>query len=343
MIVLWLGACLPHVDVDTDAGDGLVDGAQVVLTTLADDYSVGALSTVDLDDWAVADGLVPTSGDAVVRVDDGRIYQLDRFNYDTVRVFEPGSWEPRVEFEVGDLANPHDVDVCGGKLFVSLHGRDHLAVYDERGWLAGTVDLSAFADGDDVGPEPSGLVERDGQLFVALHRKDRSDGWANAGGRVVQVDCAAEEVVDSWAIGANTSVHDGEGGVFVTGGAWDGDAGGLWWLDGDVERLVETDVGIDAVVGGPEQALVIGHDADDVYGVYCFDGELELVEATGSYLVAAAATATGQAWISARSHWSDTESEAGLLVYDIASCTRIGDDWVRTELDPYSLAILEEP
>ena len=44
----------------------------------------------------------------------------------------------------------------------------------------------------------------------------------------------------------------------------------------------------------------------------------------------------GQAWLAARAHWTAPEDRGGLLVWDIASCTAVGEP-IRTELDPFSL------
>ena len=47
----------------------------------------------------------------------------------------------------------------------------------------------------------------------------------------------------------------------------------------------------------------------------------------------------GEAWLSARAHWSNPESPTGVIVYDIESCTsKTTEDLVSTVLDPFSVA-----
>ena len=119
--LLFLAGCLPSVDPDKtsgtsfDSGSG-VDSAtpddtgsaprpytQVLLSTIATDYSLGAVATVDIETGEVADALATTSGDAVVRSTGGLAVVLNRFNTDSVRLYDGEDWsQPTLEFALAD-------------------------------------------------------------------------------------------------------------------------------------------------------------------------------------------------------------------------------------------------
>src|SRR5690606_31032144 len=132
-------------------------------------------------------------------------WAIDRLQADVIRAYDPGRWsEPRWEVSVGTGANPHDIALCGGRLFVSRYEHDHLLVLDpDTGAEVGTVDLSDLSDADGL-PEASDLEVLDGRFYVGLHRLDRLAGWTSApGGRLVEVDCDAMEATDDWEAGPN--------------------------------------------------------------------------------------------------------------------------------------------
>lgn len=342
-------------------GDSGAAGPQAIVASVASDYSLGALATVALDDWSVADELAAVSGDPLVVQDGDWIFQINRGGYDNIRVYEPGRWDvPLHEFSVaGDAStNPQDVDLCDGKLFVSLYETDHLAVYDpETGILTGTVDLSAYDDGD--GPEPTKLVERDGMLYVALNRMDR-EAWVSVGGMVVEVDCTTETATRSWKVGGNTQLFDSpeDAGLLVSAEAhgdgsegW-GQAGGLYLLDpgaeeGSLEQLVDLDAQdwrLTGAVMGDTRAILVGPRTDySEYGVHCLDldtGALQTVETMPEYLVSAAGDGAGEAWVAAHWGWLEPDtSTAGLRVYDIEACESLTEDSpITLSMAPYAIA-----
>ncbi len=350
-LLLFALACAPTVHVGDTGLTGAATGDHAVVVTVAMDYATGALTTVDVDDLAVDDTLMTTSGDPGVAADDGYVIQLDRFGYDTVRLLEPGAWSaPRWQRDVGDHANPLDATICADKLFVSLHSRDHLGVYRlEDGAELGAVDLSGFSDGDGVGPEPASIVERaDGTLLVALQRFDQLHEWADMGGRVVEIDCATERVTRSWEVGANPSVHPWDDDrVLLTAEPFGADPGGLYALspaDGALTPLEAAS----ALGGSPAGASV--HDgtaliatlADDRsgYDLLCVDvdrGEVELLDHTTSFVTAVERAPDGAAWVALHWGWTDPNAAfAGLRLFD--GCTERAT--VRTALGPYGLAFV---
>ena len=132
---------------------------------------VGALAVVDLDTLEVTDELASISSDAVVVVEGDRIFRFNRSDFDSVRVYAPGQFAAPVSgFGLTAGANPWDVEIRNGSLFVGQYETSALAVYDlETGVLSGSVDLSAFDDGDGY-PEVAALVELGGRIYVSLQQ-----------------------------------------------------------------------------------------------------------------------------------------------------------------------------
>lgn len=358
---LSLAACR-HKDDARDDSAALPDGqAMAVVATVSSDYAVGALATVSLEDWSVSDSLSPVSSDPAVLVSEGHVIQLNRSTEDSARIYEPGAFhEPLLEFSLGDGANPHDAEVCGDALFVSLYGEDWLGVYDpETGNLLGKVDLSAWDDGDGL-PEAATMVLRGETLYVALEQLDEGSAhWTPAGGVVVAVDCARRVVTDAWEVGPAPSISpdpDDETRLLVrTGVYFDADGaltwdGGLWRLDpasGALDAVGpaedELEVNFTALAAAPGgKALVLGTDSDWLYSVYCLDletGALDLLETVETYLPALAVNERGEAWVAARASWAAPEAVGGLYVYDVASCaSKTGDTPIRLGLEPYAVA-----
>ena len=115
-LTLLLTGCPPPGGSDP-GGDSGAAGPQAIVASVASDYSLGALATVALDDWSVADELAAVSGDPLVVQDGDWIFQINRGGYDNIRVYEPGRWDaPLHEFSAVALvllkAATH---ACGGR------------------------------------------------------------------------------------------------------------------------------------------------------------------------------------------------------------------------------------
>lgn len=355
MPLALLAACAGGDKAGTDSGGpatGLSDQhSTVVVVTQSLDYATGAFATVDLDDHGLSDEIFPVAGDAAVRVSAGQVFQLNRYGYDSLRRYSPGRWgAPDWEVEVGDLANPVDARVCAGRLFVSLYGRDHLGVYDpDSGLLTGTVDLSAWADTDAVGPEPERSLVVGDRLYVGLNRMNRTVvPWLDDGGVVVEVDCTSATATRSWPVGAGTRVMDRWGDRVLAGGAAHGDQpAGIYAIDPDGNEdlvLDLTEIGeiplFLGVVG--DQALLISRDQDyGWYSVGCLDlptGHLTPLEQTPAHLQDLAINDRGEAWVAAHWGWIDPDAvQAGLWVYDVAACAVLVDAPIQTSLGPVAV------
>ena len=324
-----------------------------VVATVARDYSVGALATVDLDTLQIREELATISGDARVAFDDGTLVVLNGYGVDTVRLYEPGVWRaPRIEFGVSDGSptNPHDVAICGGKLFVLLYETDAIAVHDpESGEQIGSVPLGAYADDDGL-PEPWNLVEIDDALYVALNRLDRDDAWADRGGTVVEVLCDTEEVARTWPTAGNPMVHRwfDDPRILVSTRAYEDDPGGLSILDtrdGSYTPLVGQDVlggTADEATAFGSRAIVAALATDyESTAIQCVDletGDVETLDTTVDFVTAVVGNERGEAWIGTDWGWVDPDSaRPGLRIFDVATCTERRKNPLDFALAPYSL------
>ena len=373
---LILGGCLPTVTpkggsapTPDDSGEEAQTGERAALTTTSQDYTTGSFATVGVDDWRVDDAIFVTSGDPVVKSSGGVVYQINRYGYDNVRAYVPGDWQrPTWEVSTGDYSNPVDVERCGDALWVALYESSSLRLLDpETGLTRGSLDLSAYADGDDVGPEAAQLFADDNVLYVVINRLDRADGWARRPGQVLRVDCAAQEVTGAWSVGGNPRVARAElpGQFWVASEAsapGSGDppalAAGLYLLDTrtnaaeadgepDALRLIlpspdgEPSVGPLSAAGGV--AIFTRYTAayESVVDCVPLDGgpPQRLMQSPG-FINAAAANAAGEVWLTSHWGWTDPDNDQpGVHVVDPVACALRNEGApIATRLAPTSVA-----
>lgn len=365
-LLMVMAGCMPSVTpdkigtpkgVDTavvlDSGQAPPSQTMAVISTLADDYSVGAVATVDLRSLALLDTQAPTSGDAVVRAAGEEIVVLNRLNTDTLLLYTPGQWAaPTLELALPDLSNPQDAKWCGDKLWVSLHSADHLPAYDHSGLRVAQADLSEWA-GSDGSAEALGLHVYEGALYVALEQFAQDDGWASEGGAVVRVDCETSEVslVADAAPSPAISAGPEEGSLLVRTGIYGQLDGKVELLDlatGQSQTLLrESEVGAD--ITGVEiygdSLVYLSADVDWTYRVHCRDlssGEETVGLSTDGFLSDLKIDDRGRAWVAARSGWGGGSAAPGLHLLDAQTCGSILGEGqrIRTTLSPYNLSLL---
>jgi len=219
--------------------------AAVVVTT---DFETGALRTVATQaPRRVGQPDVQIHSDAVVRVSGGMVFVLNRFLGDNVqRLDTRGGLRTRFQCSTGPASNPHDIAVVApDKAYVTRYDRAELWVVDPSvtdcaRFRRGTVDLSAFADGDGL-PEMSQLAAVEGALFVTVQRLDRHRGFASTGtSRMVVVDTATDEVSGEIVLHGGNPFGDASGIVHEpgTGRLVIASAGDIYKVgDGGLERI----------------------------------------------------------------------------------------------------------
>lgn len=325
ILVWWLGCGPGAAPVPGDAAEG------VVMTTLSADYTVGSISVIDPSLTVHAD-LASTHGDAVVRVEDGAVFVINRYLVDTVRRYAPGAWAAPVwEVSAGVASNPHAVALCGGALWVTRYEESALWALDPAtGERVDEVDLSAWADDDGV-PEASDLVVDGETLWVGLQRLRRHDGWvAEAAGTALRLDCATGAVLDEVATGPNPVLRTGRtpGEVMVIDADGVGPIGGPRW---------DVDEGVVDGAFGPISALI--RREDDVHTVLCVGDEVASVAPMENYLSGVTLDG-GRAFVAVRPGWRDPEAPTGALVIELAGCA--AGELLATPLPPFSLAVLPD-
>ena len=319
------------------------------------DYMVYALGTLDLDTRSLSDALTTLPGDATVStLSDGRIYNLNRFGYDVLRVYDQGEWgAPVLELSLGDgTANPHDTVICAGELYVSLYGDTNIKVLNANtGILAGAVDLTDYAEGDDIA-EVAALFCRADRIFAVAQQLDST--WHSEGGTVLEIDTASKAVVERYAVSPNPrayahpsdpdtlilfSGHYGEGdGAIHTFDLTTGTESDPIIADADFEMTFSS------FAGSGEQGLVLGNTFDYTSTViHCVDltdwsmAEGLVIE---GYTGTLAADNRGTAWVGipvVRDGSGDVTSPNGLQAFDIETCAKSGD-LIETTLGPSSIA-----
>ncbi len=201
-------ACGPHEPVEEPPLPPLEGPAAIVVTS---DYSDSILARVDLSSGMVYDQLAAfPAGDMLVTVEEGDIYLLSRSGEDVVRRYPGGAVDeaPDLEISTGAGSNPHALELCAGKLWISLYNQSELIALDPMsGERLHTVDLHSYDEGTDNSSEPSSMVESDGHLYLALERFDLHTLQADAEGRILRIDCEDGALVDEWSTGPSPRIQ----------------------------------------------------------------------------------------------------------------------------------------
>ena len=65
----------------------------LIMATVAMDYSVGALATFDFETGSSTENISSISGDPALVMDGGWLWQLNRYQYDTLRKYDPQKFD----------------------------------------------------------------------------------------------------------------------------------------------------------------------------------------------------------------------------------------------------------
>lgn len=146
--------------------------------------------------------------DAVVRAAFDRAYVVNRLGGDNIQVLDPTTGFTTLhQLSVGAGSNPQDIAVVAPeRAYVALYNAASLLIVNpESGETLGTVDLSAFAEGDPDGlPELSSVLQVGDFLIVAAQRLERSSsGFSPLGdSRLIRVSLSTDLPVDSMVLQA---------------------------------------------------------------------------------------------------------------------------------------------
>ena len=183
---LALAGCGSDGGTDTPDGgtDTPVDGTRYAFVAGATPvtYDAGQIERLTLGDDIVSSGRTPaTESDIRVASDGTDIYQIGRYNLDTLTRFAPDALDTPVwQYSVNcteSAANPYEVVFASEtKAYVIRYGSPFVWIVDptatdEDAFRTGEIDLSVY-DVDGV-PEASDAILVDGRLFVLMQRLEQ--------------------------------------------------------------------------------------------------------------------------------------------------------------------------
>ena len=367
MFSLVFAGCMPRVQPDSisdvtyrnptwnDSGSPESSQTAVYVSTIADDYSIGALVSIDIDTLSVDEDIATTTGDTVVVTTGEKVVVLNRLNTDTVRIYDPGEWtHPTLEFALPDLSNPQDAVICDDQIWVTQHNRDRVTGHSlTTGIVVDSVDLSPWT-GSDGFAEATGMLVEEDTLRIVVQEFNQNDNWTSEGGAILSVPCSGGTPIVFDEVGPSpvivTSNQPGIWGVRtglygeLDGAIYLADEGGIRMPPVLTEENIQTDITAAAMTS--DHLMFITADDDWNYTVQCLNlttGETQIALASSNFLSDLAIDDTGRAWVAARTGWAEgTPEPGGLHVFDPEECQSALSTAspIRTTLSPFNIAFL---
>jgi hypothetical protein len=344
------------------AAAGAAQTRAFVATT---DFGSGAISTVELGPprTAVIDRAAICS-DAALRYAFGKLYVIERFGCDDIRVLDPVTCGLINQFSVGNGANPNDIVVIAPKkAYVTRYDKPDLWIVDpSSGAFLGSISLAPFADRDGI-PEMNRMTYHAGRVFVSCQRLDRDNFFSPTDSSlVVVIDAATDAVVDADPVAPGvqgillprtnptTEFATTPEGNFLLGctGAYGAADGGVVRLD---PRTFAVDVEVgEAALGGDVNDVCVSPGATGLTRAFCvisdasFNTNLVAYERSGPPAVTTVHPGAGfvladaevddrdEVWLCDR-----TASAPGMRVFDAATLAQLTVAPIGTGLPPNDL------
>jgi len=178
----------------------LAQAAQTRAFVATTDFAAGALSTVELGPPRTAlNDRAAICSDATLRYAFGKLYAIERFGCDAIRVFDAATCTFQAQYSVGNGANPNDILVISPtKAYVTRYDNADLWVIDpSTGAFQSRISLAPFADRDGL-PEMNRMTYHAGRVFVSCQRLDRDNFFSPTDSSlVVVINAATDEIVDA--------------------------------------------------------------------------------------------------------------------------------------------------
>jgi hypothetical protein len=170
-LVLALSATiLAGCDSDSPTSPNSSSGGGIFIIT--GDFNTGSTAFLAPDALTADINLLTVHGDAVARAFDGKVYVVNRLGADNILVLDQSDLRtPLIQFSVGNGSNPQDIEVVSAaKAYVTGLARADVAIFNPQdGSELGSIDLSAFADGDGL-PELTQMAQAGSFLYVLAQR-----------------------------------------------------------------------------------------------------------------------------------------------------------------------------
>ncbi|MBM74122.1 MAG: hypothetical protein CMK59_01870 [Proteobacteria bacterium] len=332
-----------------------IENSYAAVASVSMDYAVGTLSAVQLDDLSVQESISTVSGDPLVFFEDNHVWQLNRFQYDTLRKYNPKDLSaPLNEISLRpqgiSSVNPQDFEFCAEKLFISLYDYNALLVVDpETLSIINEIDLSSLNHSDDADLllELADMIVVENTLFVGAQRLNRQSGWNSVGSLIAKVDCEDEELLSMQNVGSNIRIFDVEDSEIVfSSEPWEDFSAGIYTLSFGFEPdpivTAEGIFGIENFVSHDEHIFFSSLSTDySEYNIYCGSSSNPTLLTTTQAFVTEIAQNENEAWVGTHWGWNNPEAQIpNITRYDISTCTQIGEPII-TELAPYSITFVD--
>ena len=345
----------------------VAQAAQTRVFVATTDFAAGALSTVELGPPRTAvNDRAAICADATLRYAFGKLYVIERFGCDAIRVFDGATCAFETQYSVGNGANPNDLVVLSPtKAYVTRYDEPDLWIVNPAtGAYLGSISLAPWADRDGL-PEMNRMAYHAGRVFVSCQRLDRDNFFSPTDSSlVIVIDATTDQVVDADAAAPGvqgillprtnptTEFATAPEGNFLLGCT-----GSYGLADGGVVRLdprtlsAQLEVG-EAALGGDINDVCVPPGAPGLTRAFCvvsdasFNTKLLSYERAGApqvttvhpgagfVLADAEADDRGEVWLCDR-----TASAPGLRVFDASTRAELTAAPIGTGLPPNDLCL----
>ena len=182
---------------------------KAVIATAASDWSSGAISIVDVDTFQATNNLLPSESDITVCAYGKYFYQIGRYGLDWVKKVDISDldnpiWESSTmdDNDTVSSSNPHAlVFVNATKAYLLRYGTNTAWIVNPSAsscgeFKIGTLDLSAYDDGDGSPEMTNGIVVGD-KVFILLQRLDRNNNWKPLDAYVAVFNATTDQEIDT--------------------------------------------------------------------------------------------------------------------------------------------------
>jgi len=214
-VVALVSACSSNDDGDTTNAAADNTNATQLAFVATGSYPTGQIERVNLSSDYAVDATYPATGDDILVETDGQnIYQVGRFQIDSVTRFSATDTSiVDYQFSVNDPdqsgANPSDIIfVNETKAYLLRYGSPVMWIINpsattEEDFKIGEIDLSAYdtVDGDDdldFAPEADSAVIVDDKLFILMQRMTGTLFFPIEKGYVAVVDTTTDTEIDTF-------------------------------------------------------------------------------------------------------------------------------------------------
>lgn len=328
----------------------VIESETAVFTSVSMDYAIGSLSAITTASLDVHQDISSVSGDPILRFEGGYLWQLNRFNYDTIRKYDSSDLSrPLTEVSVSPengSSNPHDVAICDDQLFISLFEQSEILILSPEDLSElGRIDILDFADSDQR-TEASSLLVLQGKLYLGLQGLDRNNGYSNIGSTLLEIDCSEHKVSRSWTFGANIQLVDWTEDTFlISSHTLEEHSAGLYSFKPETETfetIITSAENISSTTSNGDQiAFLSTGSTEDSYTLNCFNGE-EWYTTTGflEYLPDLGINQSSEIWVTAHWGWIDPNNAfSGIYRFD-STCQELEPNAIPLNLAPNSLVFV---